>query len=42
LVRNPEQLKVMEASARKLAHGDAAAAAVDMMVELAGAGIRAS
>jgi len=41
LVRSPEQLKVMEASARKLAHGDAAATAVDMMIELAGAGIRA-
>jgi UDP-N-acetylglucosamine--N-acetylmuramyl-(pentapeptide) pyrophosphoryl-undecaprenol N-acetylglucosamine transferase len=34
LVREPEVLTQMEAASRKLAHGDAAAAAVDMIEEL--------
>jgi len=34
LVREPEDLNHMEEASRKLAHGDAAAAAVDMMEEL--------
>jgi UDP-N-acetylglucosamine--N-acetylmuramyl-(pentapeptide) pyrophosphoryl-undecaprenol N-acetylglucosamine transferase len=34
LVQSPEELDRMEAASRKLAHGDAAAAAVDMIKEL--------
>jgi len=34
LVNAPDDLKGMEEASRKLAHGDAAAAAVDMIEEL--------
>jgi UDP-N-acetylglucosamine--N-acetylmuramyl-(pentapeptide) pyrophosphoryl-undecaprenol N-acetylglucosamine transferase len=34
LVKAPEELSRMEEASRKLAHGDAAAAAVDMIEEL--------
>jgi UDP-N-acetylglucosamine:LPS N-acetylglucosamine transferase len=35
LMQSPEELNRMEEASRKLAHGDAAAAAVDMIEELA-------
>jgi UDP-N-acetylglucosamine:LPS N-acetylglucosamine transferase len=35
LVLAPEQLSQMEEAARRLAHGDAAAAAVDIIAQLA-------
>jgi UDP-N-acetylglucosamine:LPS N-acetylglucosamine transferase len=34
LVQSPQELDRMEEASRKLAHGDAAAAAVDMIEEL--------
>ena len=34
LVQSPEELNRMEEASRKLAHGDSAAAAVDMIEEL--------
>jgi UDP-N-acetylglucosamine--N-acetylmuramyl-(pentapeptide) pyrophosphoryl-undecaprenol N-acetylglucosamine transferase len=36
LVQSPDQLNAMEQASRRLAHGDAAAAAVDLIEELAG------